>query len=102
MGGDHAPAEAPETDPSQLIARFPSGRPRATARAYAADLEDLARFHQTSTEAAVRSLLLGPETARRLPVSLRWGAPGRVPMGSPSQLRGTPRKGNPVRVPHER
>ncbi len=66
MGGDHAPAEAPETGPDQLIARFLSGRPQATARAYAADLEDLARFHGTSVADAVRSLLLGPEIARRL------------------------------------
>ncbi len=66
MGRDHGPAEAPETDPNQLIARFLSGRPPATARAYAADLEDLARFHQTSVEDTVRSLLLGPETAREL------------------------------------
>jgi len=66
VGGGHAPAEAPETDPDQLIARFLSGRRPATARAYAADLEDLARFHGTTLEDAVRSLLLGPETARRL------------------------------------
>ncbi len=66
MGGDHAPAEVPETGPSQLSARFLSGRPPATARAYAADLEDLARFQDTSVADAVRSLLLGPEIARRL------------------------------------
>ncbi len=66
MGSGHTPAEATETDPDQLIARFLSGRPPATARAYAADLEDLARFHQTSVGDAVRSLLLGPETARGL------------------------------------
>ena len=66
MGGDHAPAEVPETGPSQLSARFLSGRPPATARAYAADLEDLARFHGTSVADAVRSLLLGPEIARGL------------------------------------
>src|SRR5579884_241255 len=66
VGGDHAPAEAPETGPDQLIARFLSGRPQATARAYAADLEDLARFHGTSVADAVRSLLLGPEIARGL------------------------------------
>ncbi len=66
MGGDHAPAEVPETGPSQLSARFLSGRPQATARAYAADLEDLARFQDTSVADAVRSLLLGPEIARRL------------------------------------
>ncbi len=66
VGGDHAPAEVPETGPSQLSARFLSGRPQATARAYAADLEDLARFQDTSVADAVRSLLLGPEIARRL------------------------------------
>ncbi|HZV48141.1 MAG TPA: methyltransferase domain-containing protein [Candidatus Dormibacteraeota bacterium] len=66
VGGDHAPAEVPETGPSQLSARFLSGRPPATARAYAADLEDLARFQDTSVADAVRSLLLGPEIARRL------------------------------------
>ncbi|HLH70764.1 MAG TPA: class I SAM-dependent methyltransferase [Candidatus Dormibacteraeota bacterium] len=66
VGRDHASAEAPETDPNQLIARFLSGRSQTTARAYAADLEDLARFHQTSVEDAVRLLLLGPEIARRL------------------------------------
>ena len=66
MGGGHAPAEAPETGPDQLIARFLSGRPPATARAYTADLEDLARFHGTSVADAVRSLLLGPEIAREL------------------------------------
>ena len=37
MGGGHAPAEAPETGPDQLIARFLSGRPQATARAYTAE-----------------------------------------------------------------
>ena len=62
---DQASAEVRPPDPGRLIARFLFGRPRTTARAYAADLEDFARFHQTSTEAAVRSLLLGPETARR-------------------------------------
>ncbi len=56
---------AADSSPEALIERFLFGRPRTTARAYAADLEDFARFHQTSTEAAVRSLLLGPETARR-------------------------------------
>ncbi|HZV50110.1 MAG TPA: hypothetical protein VFD49_10125, partial [Candidatus Dormibacteraeota bacterium] len=56
---------AADSSPETLIERFLFGRPRTTARAYAADLEDFARFHQTSTEAAVRSLLLGPETARR-------------------------------------
>ncbi|HLH68619.1 MAG TPA: methyltransferase domain-containing protein [Candidatus Dormibacteraeota bacterium] len=65
-GGGHAPAEAPEVDPGWLITRFLACRPPTTARAYAADLEDLARFHKTSTEDVVRSLLLGPETARWL------------------------------------
>ena len=65
MDGGHAPAEIPETDPDRLIARFLSDRPRATVRAYTADLEDLARFLGTSIEDAVRSLLLGPESARR-------------------------------------
>jgi hypothetical protein len=66
VGGDRAPAKAPETDLDRLIARFLSGRPQATARAYTADLEDLARFLGTSIEDAVRSLLLGPEIARQL------------------------------------
>jgi SAM-dependent methyltransferase len=51
--------------PGELVRRFLSGRSPATARAYAADLEDLARFLGTSIEDAVRSLLLGPESARR-------------------------------------
>ncbi len=62
---DQASAEVRPPDPGRLIARFLSGRPRATARAYAADLEDFARFHGTAVEDAVGSLLLGPETARR-------------------------------------
>jgi SAM-dependent methyltransferase len=58
--------ETEAVGPGTLVERFLAGRPRATVRAYAADLEDLARFHGTSVEDAVRSLLLGPETAWRL------------------------------------
>ncbi len=64
--GGEAPVETPVAAPEALIARFLSGRPPATARAYTADLEDFARSHGTTLEDAVRSLLLGPETARRL------------------------------------
>jgi hypothetical protein len=62
MASDHALAEA---GPGRLIAYFLAGRSPATTRAYAADLEDLARSQGSSPEGAVRSLLLGPETAHR-------------------------------------
>ncbi|HZU18948.1 MAG TPA: hypothetical protein VFD01_20415, partial [Candidatus Dormibacteraeota bacterium] len=64
-GGGEALAGAPEADPGRLMARFLSGRPPATARAYAADLEDFARCQDTPPEEAVRALLLDPGSARR-------------------------------------
>src|SRR5579884_2867892 len=63
MGDDRAGLAGPATE--DLLRRFLDGRPEATARAYAADLSDLARFLGTPVEAAVGSLLLGPEPASR-------------------------------------
>src|SRR5579884_954221 len=64
MGDDHAAGLAgPATE--DLLRRFLDRHAPATARAYTADLADLARFLGTSLEAAVGSLLLGPEPASR-------------------------------------
>jgi ubiquinone/menaquinone biosynthesis C-methylase UbiE len=64
MGDDHAAGLAgPATE--DLLRRFLDRHTPATARAYTADLADLARFLGTSLEAAVGSLLLGPEPASR-------------------------------------
>ncbi|HZU19282.1 MAG TPA: hypothetical protein VFD01_22120, partial [Candidatus Dormibacteraeota bacterium] len=62
---DHGQTQTPEADPGRLIARFLAGRSPATARAYAADLEDYARCQDSPPEEAVRALLLDPGSARR-------------------------------------
>jgi SAM-dependent methyltransferase len=49
-----------------LIERFLAGRPTRTARAYAADLEDLARSQERPLEEVVGALVWSPTTARRL------------------------------------
>jgi SAM-dependent methyltransferase len=64
-GGGEALAGAPEAGPGRLMARFLAGRSPATARAYAADLEDYARCQDSPPEEAVRALLLDPGSARR-------------------------------------
>ncbi|HLH70585.1 MAG TPA: methyltransferase domain-containing protein [Candidatus Dormibacteraeota bacterium] len=58
------PAAGPAA--KDLLRHFLDRHSSSTARAYTADLEDFARFHGTAVGDAVRSLLLGPEMARRL------------------------------------
>src|SRR5579884_3022095 len=80
MGDDHAAGLAgPATE--DLLRRFLDRHAPATARAYTADLADLARFLGTSLEAAVGSLLLGPEPASRrlLDYALELRRRGRAP-----------------------
>jgi ubiquinone/menaquinone biosynthesis C-methylase UbiE len=64
--GDERTASAPAGEAELLLRRFLERAAPATARAYTADLADLARFLDTSLEAAVGSLLQGPEPASRL------------------------------------
>src|SRR5579884_3366066 len=64
--GDERTASAPAGAAESLLRRFLERAAPATARAYTADLADLARFLDTSLEAAVGSLLQGPEPASRL------------------------------------
>ncbi len=65
MGDDRAAGLAgPATE--DLLHRFLDGRPEATARAYAADLSDLARFLGTPLPQALATLLGDPTTAARL------------------------------------
>src|SRR5579884_2975353 len=64
--GDERTASAPAGEAELLLRRFLERAAPATARAYTADLADLARFLDTSLEAAVGSLLQGPERASRL------------------------------------
>jgi ubiquinone/menaquinone biosynthesis C-methylase UbiE len=65
MGDDHAASLAgPATE--DLLHRFLDGRPEATARAYAADLSDLARFLDTPLPQALAIFLGDPTTAARL------------------------------------
>ncbi len=65
MGDDHAAGLAgPAIE--DLLRRFLDGRPEATARAYATDLSDLARFLDTSLPQALATLLGDPTTAARL------------------------------------
>src|SRR5579884_910633 len=64
--GDERTASAPAGAAELLLRRFLERAAPATARAYTADLADLARFLDTSLEAAVGSLLQGPEPASRL------------------------------------
>ncbi len=63
MGDDRAGLAGPAVE--DLLRRFLDRHSPATARAYATDLSDLARFLGTPVEAAVGSLLLGPEPASR-------------------------------------
>ncbi|HZV49968.1 MAG TPA: hypothetical protein VFD49_09410, partial [Candidatus Dormibacteraeota bacterium] len=61
MGDDHAAGLAgPAIE--DLLRRFLDGRPEATARAYATDLSDLARFLDTSLPQALATLLGDPTT----------------------------------------
>jgi len=65
MGDDHAAGLAgPAAE--DLLHRFLDGRPEATARAYAADLSDLARFLDTPLPQALAILLGDPTAAARL------------------------------------
>ncbi len=65
MGDDRAAGLAgPATE--DLLRRFLDGRPEATARAYATDLSDLARFLDTPLPQALATLLGDPTTAARL------------------------------------
>src|SRR5579884_3681819 len=64
--GDERTASAPAGAAELLLRRFLERAAPATARAYTADLADLARFLDTSLEEAVGSLLQGPERASRL------------------------------------
>jgi SAM-dependent methyltransferase len=64
-----------------LVERFLASRSAATARAYAADLEDFARSRGTSVEVAVMELLQNLETSRRqlLDYALRLRRRGLAP-----------------------
>src|SRR5579884_4515213 len=64
--GDERVTPAPAGEAESLLRRFLERAAPATARAYSADLADLARFLDTSVETAVTSLLQGPEPASRL------------------------------------
>src|SRR5579884_1559767 len=65
MGDDHAAGLAgPAAE--DMLHRFLDGRPEATARAYAADLSDLARLLDTPLPQALAILLGDPTAAARL------------------------------------
>src|SRR5579884_3357182 len=64
--GDERVTSVPAGEAESLLRRFLERAAPATARAYSADLADLARFLDTSVEEAVTSLLQGPEPASRL------------------------------------
>src|SRR5579884_3546132 len=66
MGDERVTASVPAGEAESLLRRFLERAAPATARAYSADLADLARFLDTSVEEAVTSLLQGLEPASRL------------------------------------